>query len=658
MSQDFNKKSIILAVLIMAVLAFAISTTFAVNKSLSNPDNSYLKGHEKARWIKLDQPFRLNARSNGSEMTLFRKQFDLEDSKDIEIHVNAFRGAGIWIDGKPVRKFDGNMDKWREEIVLPLSGLTSGKHELKIAVVNENAHPVVLVWAKGRDGENISTPHGWEASKDDFVWNPAVDASNTGRLFIGDKFKRADEALLECLPQMLVLFFLVAVFIWMRENQKLPASVNRLELTPELFRIGLLVLWSFMAMNNFHDLPLKLGMDSTGHYKYIEYLAEKHKLPSPIEGWQMFQPPLYYIISAVFYKIILIVSDIETALYWLRLIPLACGAVMIEISFRCSKIIFRKDDLLQIASTALAGLMPMNLVMSQFWGNEPFAAVFSGLVILVTLKILSCENCRRIKDYVSLGLFCGGAILSKATAVLLVPLCVFFILLAVIGGNNERRSGQVNSIVGICLSLGVTAFVGGWYYLSNWLNYGKPFIGGWDKIREISWWQDHGYRIWEHFFTFGSSILKPVYSTVDGIWDALYATLWLDGNLSGMSKFASRPPWDDDLMMATSILALIPSALILAGMARIFYRPVKSVLNGQMFLVACVVVYFTAVTYLYLNLPVYSTAKASYTLGLLPCYGILAVVGIQPILKNIYIKSAFCGFLAVWGSTVYLTYFI
>lgn len=659
MSQNSYRNHVVLAVLIIGICVFTGASFFAFNSSLSKPDNEYLAAHSQARWIKLDLPFRLNARNKGSEMVLFRRKFEIKNQMDLTVHLKAFRGAGIWLDGMPLRKFNGDMQKWREEIVVELSDLAAGNHELKVAVVNENAHPVLLLWTEGNrtDGLDLSTPHGWEASRDDFVWNPAADIAKKGMLHITKSFERSDQALLASLPFMLPIFCFGVGLMWMRERRKGPDFVQKLSITPAHFRFVLLGLWAVMALNNFHELPLKLGMDSVGHFKYIEYIADNLKLPSPLEGWQMFQPPLYYIISAVFYKFLLLFMDVESALYWLRLIPLACGAGMIEVCYRCSAVAFKGDRFAVIAATLFGGFLPMNFAMAQFWGNEPLAAFFSASTILMCLKIIKEQDRRKLKNFALLGLFLGLAILSKATCSLLIPLVLFFVLLPLMAesASAESRTGHIKGVV---LSLITTAVVGGWYYLRNWWSYGKPFIGGWDKMREISWWQDHGYRVWEHFSGFGSSIIKPVYSTTDGIWDGLYSTLWLDANLSGMSKFMSRPPWDDQLMVATALLALVPTIMILAGMGRTFYKPVKSIFNGQMLLVACIIVYFTAEAYLYLNLPVYSTAKASYTLGLLPCYGILAMAGILPLLKNIYVKSALCGFLAVWGSTIYLTYFV
>ncbi|WP_320175900.1 glycosyltransferase family 39 protein [Maridesulfovibrio sp.] len=660
MPQDPYKNRVVLGILVLAICAFVGAAFYAFNSSLSMPDNSYLAAHPKARWIKLDLPFRLNARNNGSEITLFRRKFELKEPMDISLQLKAFRGAGVWLDGVPVRKFDGDMGKWREGIALVLPDLAAGKHELKIAVVNENAHPALLLWTEdvGVEALDISTPDGWEASRDDFVWNQAADVATPGSLQIANEFESSDQALLASLPLMLPLFLFGAGFVWLRESGKGPAFVRSIDFTPAQFRCILLGLWAVMAFNNFHDLPLKLGMDSVGHFKYIEYVAENFSLPSPLEGWQMFQPPLYYIISAAFYKFLLLFMDVESALYWLRLIPLACGAIMIEVCYRCAVKAFDENRFAQIGATLISGFLPMNFAMAQFWGNESLAAVFSALTILMCLIIIKDRDRRNLLDFALLGFCLGLAILSKATCTLLIPMVIFFVLLPLMAEKSDSSVDKGASLRGVLLCLIITAVSGGWYYLRNWLSYGKPFVGGWDKIREISWWQDHSYRIWEHFTSFGSAVIKPVYSTVNGIWDGLYSTLWLDANLSGMSKFTSRPPWDDQLMMATALLALVPSIMILAGIGRTFYKPVRSVFNGRMFLVACIVVYFTAEAYLYLNLPVYSTAKASYTLGLLPCYGILAMAGIKPLLKNIYVKSALCGFMTVWGTTIYLTYFV
>lgn len=40
----------------------------------------------------------------------------------------------------------------------------------------------------------------------------------------------------------------------------------------------------------------------SGHYDYIGYIATKHALPAPNEGWTYYHPPLYYLGGAVFWQ--------------------------------------------------------------------------------------------------------------------------------------------------------------------------------------------------------------------------------------------------------------------------------------------------------------------------------------------------------------------
>lgn len=44
------------------------------------------------------------------------------------------------------------------------------------------------------------------------------------------------------------------------------------------------------------------GHDTDGHIEYIDYIAEHGRLPAPDEGWEYWQPPLYYAVGAVWAK--------------------------------------------------------------------------------------------------------------------------------------------------------------------------------------------------------------------------------------------------------------------------------------------------------------------------------------------------------------------
>ena len=68
--------------------------------------------------------------------------------------------------------------------------------------------------------------------------------------------------------------------------------------------------------------------------------------------------------------------------------------------------------------------------------------------------------------------------------------------------------------------------------------------------------------------------------------------------------------------------------------------------------------FLAAIMDIYIRFPVYSIAKASYTLGLLPCYAILTAAGAEPFLRNRIVRSVAIAVFACWGFAAYMAYFV
>jgi len=68
--------------------------------------------------------------------------------------------------------------------------------------------------------------------------------------------------------------------------------------------------------------------------------------------------------------------------------------------------------------------------------------------------------------------------------------------------------------------------------------------------------------------------------------------------------------------------------------------------------------YLSAALYVNLRVPVYSLSKASFTLGLTPCYALLAVAGMKPLFDRAWSRVVACGFLACFGALTIRTYFV
>lgn len=326
------------------------------------------------------------------------------------------------------------------------------------------------------------------------------------------------------------------------------------------------------------------------------------------------------------------------------------GALQIELGYRTIKIVFPNKNNLQIIGTWICGTMPMNIYMSQVVSNEPLAGLLTAIVLFLYIKKIIVPDSQPIRSAAILGLFLGLALLTKAHAILLIPIVVIPYLIMFSSKANMRKSIYKPFLT----MAGVAFLVAGWYYIRNWIKLGRPFVDGWDSGFS-NWWQDPGYRTIENFTRFGQSLIYPVYSGVQGFWDSVYSTMWMDGTMLSRIYYQYFPPWNYDFMIAGAWLAAPVALAIIIGVIKS-----SPEMNRRVHDIARIplALYFIALLYLFLSLPIYSTAKATYTLGLLPFYGMFAAIGLQPFLSNKWLKGAVYGWITCFGVSAYCSYFI
>jgi hypothetical protein len=68
--------------------------------------------------------------------------------------------------------------------------------------------------------------------------------------------------------------------------------------------------------------------------------------------------------------------------------------------------------------------------------------------------------------------------------------------------------------------------------------------------------------------------------------------------------------------------------------------------------------YYVVMWGLFLKVPIYSTAKASYTAGLTPCYAALAAAGLATLARGRVLRAVLCAALACWASAAFWAYFV
>jgi hypothetical protein len=629
---------------VLGIVVAVAGIAAIVEDRLASPDIKLLVPSHGARWIRQNRPFQLTGFGPTQEVVFFRKRVTVpEGMKSCTVTVQALRACFVYWDERLVGKF--RPEEWKQPHEVVLNDLKPGEHEFQAHVEDSFGPAALLVYA---DGLDLRSGPDWDANLLSEKWEPAVLADDAAPPPLARPVSSPLRALANSLWWLAPLFVATwALLIWSPRAEAARGLPKWC--TPSRCRWLVIAAWAVLAANNFLKLPAEMGYDLPSHVDYIRFIAERGELPDASDGLQMFQTPLFYAIAAVFYRGLTFFLAGGTALLWLRWLTLVCGIAQVEICFRAGRLVFPERDDLQTLTVFLGGLLPMNVYMSQTLGNEPLCGVVSALILLWGWRSLRVAGEPSLRRQWSAGLLFGLDLLSKMSALLLTPVIAGVLVVA----NRIRGFGGI--LLALARTFGAAAVVAGWYYARNWIRFGKPLVGGWDAARGIQWWQDPGYRTPGQMVSFGRSLFAPLHAGFYSLWDGFFASLWLDGNLSGMD---SPPPWNMTLMLAAPWPALLLSAAIAAGLVRAAICRDAPLRHALQLAGVTLLLYLAAFVLLWLEVPAYSQAKASYTLGLTPAYAVLCVAGLDLLPSNRLLRAAVFAFVLCWSVLVYGAYFV
>ena len=627
---------------------------------VKGPSFVFLVHESGAEWIRYDRPFNSSLPPLGINRVEFRTTITIDEVPEEALIVfRALKLAHIELDGERIYLDLGTLKDWKRARRLDLASvLTPGTHTLTFVVENENGPSALLAYS---DALGFATGEHWESSRDRQVWTHAVSVDRVRPSAAGRAFPRSDRALLGMLPYLLPIFLGVAAWRYAVLSRKSkPAWLISAAPGPGAIRWGIIAALTLLGANNIFKIPPGYGFDMVGHMDYLKYLVENGRLPIATDGWKMFEAPLFYLVSYLPYSLIYERLSANDHIIAMRVIPLLCGVAQVELAYRSLRYVYPTRPDLQALGTVIASLIPINLYVSQFVGNQPFVALLASLMIFLAIRFLHTRDDAQppYRAAALIGLVLGLALLAKLTAVLLVvPLGVLMIYSMYRRTEGiDRSMGRV--LVPLLIVFAIAGVVSGWYYLRNAVLLGTPIAVGYSEDLGIVWRQDPGFRTLAQFTRFGEAPLYPVFALFNSFWDSLYCTFWADGLLSGGRYPDLLPPWNFTPMYAGALLGLLPSALIAAGILIAIVRPASASRDGALFAVLWLAAHLAGMLYLYLTLPVVSSGKAVYLLNLLPCFGILGAGGFKLLRRTVPADPICCGVLACWAVAVYSAFFV
>jgi tetratricopeptide (TPR) repeat protein len=602
-----------------AVLAIALIVMMVAALAwlcVRDPQIAFLVGDDRAKWILFPSSPNVVPHRMADLDAVFRREFVLDGQpRTARLSLRAARRVRLKINGQPVGMETSR--NWKDFSHADVPGLLRvGTNTIEVRVFNGDGPPalwLVLV----TDQLTLRSDQNWETSFAGSAWRRAALATTPRIPGRGNPMAGGEGTLAALAVVWPIWVGIVGLSIviwlagrWWLGRARTPNSVaglSRREATVLLTIIA--ALWVALFCNNARSITCAAGFDARDHVDYIGYIQKHGRLPLPSEGWEMYQPPLYYVISATALSSFgLSVTD-EAAGAILRLLMMLFGITHFTLVFLSLRLLFRGQIGRQMVGLVLAGFLPMQLYLSHYVTNETLTATFATAAVFLCLHLLRAEHAT-LTGHAGLGFCLGAAMLTKATGVLLVP----FIVVAVAGKLAAEKSPLVNRLRNLGVTLAICFAVCGWYYIWIWSHFGTPLVGNWDAVSRFHWWQDNGYHTATDFARFGRSLVHPLFSGFAGFADGIYSTLWGDGLCGGRRDMNDRPPWNYDLMIAGYLLALAPTLMILTGAAVSLLHFIRKPSAEWFVLLGLSGTMVFALFFMNLKVPSYAQAKAFYGL--------------------------------------------
>jgi Dolichyl-phosphate-mannose-protein mannosyltransferase len=624
--KTWHRVALLLGLLGLAALILAWWST-------ANPKTSFLPRDGRAEWILFPTPPDARSHYIVNLDATFRHEFRLEQAPRIgHVSLRAAKRVELKINGSTVDL--PTTSNWKDITTVDVLGfLRIGANLIEARVFNENGPPSLWLTLT-TDQSTVRSDQTWSAAFTGSAWRPAALASTPRFPRTGNAIAEG-EMTLNALTKIWPIWSAmggIAILLWATGRRWLAYSARSvignqstawLRHPTTILPLVLALLWAFLFWHNAGLVPQDTGFDSRYHIEYIKYIQEHRALPLPTEGYEMFQPPLYYGVSAAILSLCGLSVTNESAFLILRMLTMLFGIAHFVLVFLAMRLLFPEQLGRQLVGLVLAALLPMQLYLSHYITNETLAATLITASLYVGLRALRYDN---VASYVWLAVCLGAALLTKATALLA--------FLVVLGALILKRTKERSSVAVWFRTIGLTVLICfaicGWHYLRIWSHFGKPFVGNWDVSGGFSWWQDPGYHTAADYVRFGRSLVRPLFSSFAGLGDGIYSTLWGDGLCGGVSALIYRPPWNYDLMVSGYLLALAPSLIILTGAVVALCRFVRNPSEEYFLLVGLSGAISLGVIFMTLTVASYAQIKAFYGLSMLVPLCFFGVLGWTP----------------------------
>ncbi|GBC93806.1 hypothetical protein HRbin15_02308 [bacterium HR15] len=223
--------------------------------------------------------------------------------------------------------------------------------------------------------------------------------------------------------------------------------------------------------------------DEGAHFQYVVYVAREWRLPRfegyAGVGYEAHQPPLYYFLAALLYHVVGGTGK------GVRLLSTLASAGVVWLTWLTLRRLLPHRPEVALTGMGFVAFLPMHLAIGSAVSNDALTnLLFASVLFLVSSEQNFFLRLPRRKKFwwrvasgkwqapLLLGVLAGLALLTKAAAILLLPVVVIGLLLrARLAGAGWEHGLQQAGI-----ALGSALLLSGWWFIRNAILYEDPLL--------------------------------------------------------------------------------------------------------------------------------------------------------------------------------------
>lgn len=252
-----------------------------------------------------------------------------------------------------------------------------------------------------------------------------------------------------------------------------------------------------------HDSRSFYSPENGGHFGYIGYIFNNKSLPtgSPIGVWCFYNPPLFYIISAITMEIVVAIKDsVDIGFEIIQCLSMIYTIIFNIYVYRILKEIGIKKSIIPVL--IFVGLSPAMVIMSGSINNDILSIALSTMAIYYTIIWYKDDS---LKTLLKIALTISLAIMTKISAALIaVAIAIVFLVKVAKNKNNfiiYLRHFTIFALLALPIGL--------WFPIKNLVLYDVP-ITYVQSVDESNSANVSKYSIFDRFFKINDNHLETI----------------------------------------------------------------------------------------------------------------------------------------------------